>query len=280
MIYVVIFVLWLGIFSFFVSTPLFLNIWISIITGLIVYFLFNNKIIAFTLYMVEEGLSFFIIFIWVFLLSKFIIGIFLLIKGAFPPFHKWLIEIVQRQERLIFLWGVSFHKIPIFIFWRLVVTMEISFLVIFSTIGGAFLMWKFREFSRIFVLSSISVVGMIWIMVGISFIAGCIGIFLYVVILWRMRELSFLKINGIFFMFGLVGLPPLLIFQIKWFVIENYILIFPRISVIAFIVTILSTVGYLRILILISFNKEEFINGGIFFGRIGITSRILPILYL
>lgn len=257
-------ILW-TILSLFINTPLFLNIWIRFITGIIVFFLFKRKTSGLTLYIIEERISYFIIFIWILFASKLFVTLLIIIKGAFPPFHQWFIETFFFQETFILLWGLTFHKIPIYILWTILYSTKISFLLVMSSVIRRLIIWNTREFQNILILSSRSTIRFIWIICPLSISIRRTGLVIYFITLWRRREISNYKFNRIFLILGLAGLPPLPIFQIKFLAIEKFIETIPTISIFLLRITILSSIGYLRVLIIIKFNKLDFSNRRILF---------------
>ncbi len=235
------------------SLPFILNIFLSLLTGIIVLFLFRRKEASpgVSLFLVEERLSLAVIATWFLWGGGIFIFIFLIIKRALAPFHLWLISALSSCRREALVWAISIHKAPVTIFFIRFKIMSAIPLLIFRLVRGAFFLLRAGETRRMVVLSSRNVFSSLFLFLWFLRGEGILFFLCYCFILWRILLRQRARLDRIFFFIGLIGVPPLLLFQIKWMVLYP---LFQEAWAPVFLFILgsaLATVGYIRYCFLI-----------------------------
>lgn len=202
--------------------PFILNVLLSVLTGIIVLFLLHNKSRASRIrfFLVEESLSLIIILTWFLFGGGTFIFLFLFIKRALVPFHTWLISALSVCQREALVWGITVHKIPVVLFFiRLKILSALS-LLLFRLMLGAFFLFRVGEIRRIVILSSGNIFSSLLLFLWFFSGEGAYFFLCYCFILWSVVLKENLELNRIFFFIGLIGAPPLLLFQIKWILLS------------------------------------------------------------
>lgn len=222
--------------------PLMLNVFLRLLSGIIVLFLFQRKenSAGVSLFLVEESLSLAVIMAWFLWGGGAFIFLFLAVKSAFAPFHWWLVSVLSSCRREVLIWGISIHKIPVIIFFISLKIISILILLVFRLIIGALFLFRAGEVRRIIILSSRNIFSSIFLFLWLLRREGLFFLFCYCFILWGSLLRQSSGLNSVFFFIGLIGAPPLLLFQIKWMLLyplfqENwrYVFIFILASTIA-----------------------------------------------
>ena len=209
--------------SFTFSIPIWLNVWFRVFTGIFVFLLRGEGLFIsrISLYLIEESLSFFLIFIWIGFGGGILIAFILFIKGAFAPFHTWLIEVVGGASRQKLVWGLSFHKLPLLIVWWRFAFISASLFFLFRFLVGAILIITQGDIQSILILSSGNTIVRGFILFCVERSWAFFFFIGYIFALWRRFFAREANIGNIFLFFGLLGLPPFFFFQAKWILVEE-----------------------------------------------------------
>jgi hypothetical protein len=169
---------------------------------------------ALTLYVVEEGLSFLFILLWVGGGGAFVYVV-LILKRALAPFHFWFIKILRERDGPSFIWGITFHKVPIIGVFIRACTLSLLPLLFFRLVGGAVLFLYLREINDLLFLSSRNTLVTFLILVVFYPFRAFIVFLLYRSVLWGVCFYIVPRRTRVCLMVGLIGLPPFLLFQLK-----------------------------------------------------------------
>ena len=203
------------------SLPFIFNIWLRVLRGLLVIFLFQNgeRASGVSLLIVEERLSLTVIITWFLYGGGIFILILLTIKRALPPFQAWLIRALSSCKREILVWAISAHKIPVVMFFISFKIMIILRFLIFSIGLGVLFLLRLGGIRRIVILSSRNVFSSAILFLWFWGNEGVLFFVCYCLVIWGSIVKRSIELDRIFFFIGLMGLPPFLLFQIKWIVL-------------------------------------------------------------
>lgn len=237
-------------------SPILLRFWLRGITGTLVYLLLTESCLGggTLLYLVEERLSLFIILRWLLLGGGVFLLFFLVIKGALSPLHKWFVEALRERRTQVLVWGLTFHKFPLLLLIREIISpWRIRFLSL-SFLRGAVLIFKLGETRGILILSSRNSLVLIVLLLILDLSGGFILLLCYIGVFWRGWILREQRINRIFLLLGIIGFPPFLFFQLKWRV---FFLLLNRRELLSLFLAVSSgvaAVAYVRLALLFDFS--------------------------
>lgn len=236
------------------SLPFIFNVWLRILRGLLVIFLFQNgeRASGVSLLIVEERLSLTVIITWFLYGGGIFILILLAIKSALPPFQAWLIRVLSSCKREIFVWAISAHKMPVVMFFmRFKVIIMLRFLVFSIGIGVLFLL-RLGGIRRIVILSSRNVFSSAILFFWFWGNEGILFFFCYCLVIWRAIVKRKVELDRIFFLIGLMGLPPFILFQIKLMILLSLLAEAWEYAFILVFISAISVLVYIRFCFLIN----------------------------
>lgn len=271
-----------------ISSSNWLAIWIGLeinLFSIIPILNFKNSI-----YSIESSIKYFLIqafasiLLLIFLIYKsiffllykdnnFIIIVPLLIKLSLIPFHLWLPSIIEGLNWYVCLLLITWQKIaPIIIISYLIINKNLIFIIILTNINSIIginqnSLRKILAFSSInnstWILITIIINENIWI--NYLFIYSILNLIIIIILnkynINYINQLKFFNLNFFFklniliIIFSIIGLPPILGFLIKWFLIK--ILIYNKIILILIILILLTIINlyfYIKLTYYLLFN--------------------------
>lgn len=248
----------MGLISTWRSLPFILNVWFSLLRGVILLFLLQDEksSAGVRLLVVEERLSLAVILLW--FLSGGIAPVFLLlvIKSALAPFHAWLIKALALCKKETLVWALSAHKTPVVMFFLRLSSAPGLVLLLLSICRGTLFLFALGEVRRIVILSSRNVFASSILFFWFFGTEALLFFALYCLVLWRSLTRG-TEFNSLLLFLGLIGIPPLLLFQFKWILLFSLIKETSGLALILIFFSAISVAVYARFCFFVDFKKEE-----------------------
>ena len=110
--------------------------------------------------------------------SSFIQSVVVLTKMGLAPFHFWLFVVVGRLEGWLFIWFLTFQKLPFMGVLMMVLVVEVIFLVVLGLFLCYFQLLLLKDYKLMLIVNSTERFG--WILLGyVFFLWGGMVLFLY-----------------------------------------------------------------------------------------------------
>ena len=216
---------------------------------------YEGKIVFF---IVQEARSFLLLFSVLFVLPQVVILFSLLLKIAVPPFHSWVMVIIQRLRGFSFVFFLTLLKIlPFFLACSFVSFVLFPLVVFFLFLNNVWII-RTTKVKELFLFSS--GLNFFWFLfcfflfLKVFFLYLFLYLFLITKILFLQEQKYFWGNLGIFIF--LFGAPPFFIFFIKWVIIATSSTILYVFAVIMLLLVI-RTFSYFRIMYSLFLSKRR-----------------------
>lgn len=123
------------------------------------------------------------------------------------PTHFWLLEALTGSSWTSLVWGLTFHKVPLYLLWVTARPDGDAWLVLSFLLGGL-LLSRLGSMESVMIVSSRNTLALLFLLPGRDLV-----LIVYFIALWAAVSSGGLTRGFLFLV--LAGLPPLFLFQLK-----------------------------------------------------------------